>query len=86
MDEDRGKAARLVIGLFLSCLCLALACFGIFVYIAAASRGETVVSERTAAVSKIIVMTGIFFLVLAFGHLLPILISHKRRKHAGRKA
>lgn len=80
MDEECRKAKRLVIGLFLSCLCIALICFGIFVFIAVTKRGEGVVNQRIVTISQIIVMIGIFFLVLAFGHLLPILISHVKRK------
>lgn len=79
MEEERKKAKRLAIGLFLACLCAALVCFGIFVYMALTGRGEEPVNERMVTIAKIIVLTGIFFLVLAFGHLLPVLLSH--RKH-----
>lgn len=77
MNDERRKAKKLVIGLFLSCLCIALVCFGVFAYIAFISRTEGAVDNRIVTISKIIVMTGIFFLVLAFGYLLPNLISHK---------
>ena len=80
MDKERRKAKKLVFGLFLSCLCIALACFGIFAYIALIYRGTDFVNSRIVEISKIIVMIGIFFLVLAFGYLLPILISGKKRK------
>ncbi len=80
MEEERRKAKRLTIGLFLSCICIALVCFGIFVYIALTNRGGELVNQRIVTVAKIIVMTGIFFLVLAFGYLLPVLISHKKRE------
>ncbi len=80
MDEEQRKAKRLAIILFLSCLCATLVCFGIFACIVVFQRGKVPVNERVATASKIIVMTGIFFLVLAFGHLLPILFSHKKHK------
>ena len=75
-----GKDKKLVIGLFLFFLCIALACFGIVAYIVFTNRGEEFVSSRIVTGSKIIAMTGIFFLVLAFGYLLPILISHKKHE------
>lgn len=80
MDEEQRKAKRLAIILFLSCLCAALVCFGIFACIVVFQRGKVPVNERVVTASKIIVMTGIFFLVLAFGYLLPILFSHKKHK------
>lgn len=80
MDEERRKAKKIAVGLFLGCICIALVCFGIFAYIAFSARGGGGVDERMVTISKIIVMTGIFFLVLAFGYLLPVLISHKKRE------
>ena len=79
MDKERRKAKKLVIGLFLACIFIALACFGIFTCILLASREAEPVSSRIVEISKIIIMIGIFFLVLAFGYLLPILISGKKR-------
>ena len=78
MDKERKKAKRHVIALFLACLCIAAACFGFFAYIVITSRGEEAVGGRIADISKIIVMIGIFFLVLAFGYLLPVLISSNK--------
>lgn len=79
MDEERKKQKRLVMILFLGCLCAALACFGIFGYFALIRRNGGTVGERTVTIVKIFVMTGILFLALAFGYLLPILISHQKR-------
>ncbi len=83
MDEGRRKTKRLAIGLFLACLCAALACFGIFARMAVAIRGREPIDERMVTISKIVVMIGIFFLVLAFGYLLPSLISHRNRTKQG---
>ena len=81
MEDDRKKVGKIAIVLFLSCLSIALVCFGVFVYFALTNRdGEVVVDGWIVALSKIVVMVGIFFLVLAFGHLLPVLISHRKHK------
>ncbi|MCI8359879.1 MAG: hypothetical protein HFE86_00900 [Clostridiales bacterium] len=80
MDEERKKAKKLAFVLFFSCLCIALACFAGFAYLAFTTRGAGPVDDRIVTISKIIVMTGIFFLTLAFGYLLPALLSHKKRK------
>lgn len=69
-----------MIELFLSCLCISLVSFGIFDYIVLMSRGVDFVNSRVVDISKVIVMIGIFFLVLAFGHLLPVLISSKKHE------
>ena len=78
MDEERRKVKRLIIILFLACLCAALVCFGIFIYLLNAYRNGKLVGDRIVTVSKIVVMMGIFFLILAFGNLLPVFISHKK--------
>ena len=78
MDEERRKVKRLIIILFLACLCAALVCFGIFIYLLNAYRNGKLVGDRIVTVSKIVVMTGIFFLILAFGNLLPVFVSHKK--------
>ena len=80
MDKDRRKAKRFVIGLFVSCLCIAAVCFAITGYIVFMIRGTDLVNDRIVTISKISVMIGIFFLVLAFGYLLPVLLSHKKQK------
>lgn len=83
MDEEQRKTKRLTAILFLACLCIALACFGAFAYLAVTKRGAGPVDERIVTISKIAVMTGIFFLVLAFGYLLPASIAHKKRTRGG---
>ncbi|MDE5867286.1 MAG: hypothetical protein K2H31_11930 [Lachnospiraceae bacterium] len=79
MDNEHKKAKRFVIVLFLACLFIALACFGIFIYIFLTIRGTELVNDRIVTLSKAIVMIGIFFLVLAFGYLVPILLSSRKR-------
>ena len=79
MDKDLKKARNFVILLFLSCLCIALLCFGVVVYLVVTKQGVGTANQRLAEISKIFFMLGIFFLVLAFGYLLPILILGKKR-------
>lgn len=78
MNDERRKAKKFVLSLFFLCICIALVCIGIAAYMIVVGRGQGVVEDRTATICKIIVMTGIFFLVLAFGYLLPILFSQKK--------
>lgn len=45
------------------------------------SKGAEPVDERIVTISKIVVLVGVFFLVLAFGHVLPMLISRNKNKN-----
>ena len=78
MDKERKINKKLIIVLFLTFLCISVVCFGIFAYLLYTSKSTGLVNDRIVTLSKIIVMTGIFFLVLAFGYLLPVLVSHKK--------
>ena len=78
MDKERKINKKLIIILFLTFLCISVVCFGIFAYLLYKSKSTGLVNDRIVTLSKIIVMTGIFFLVLAFGYLLPVLVSHKK--------
>ena len=80
MDEDSRKAKKAGIGVFLFFLCIALICFGIAAYFIFMSRSGAVVGKWTADICKVLVLIGIFFLVVDFGHLLPNLISGKNGK------
>lgn len=80
MDKERRKTKKFVIGLFVAYLCIALVCFGIAAYIIYTIRGTGAASDRIADIAKIAAMTGILFLVLAFGYMLPALNSHKKRE------
>lgn len=40
--------------------------------------------EYIITISKIIVLVGIFFLILAFGHIMPALLFHKNREKKAR--
>ena len=84
MDKDVKKAKRLVIILFLICLCIALICFGIAVYLVVTNRESGTASQNLANITKSIFMIGVFFLVLGFGYTLPALLS--ARKKSGKAA
>ncbi len=81
MDKDVKKAKRLVIFMFLSCLCIALICFGIAGYLVVTNRESGTASQNLVNITKSIFMIGVFFLVLGFGYTLPALLS--ARKKAG---
>lgn len=78
MDQEQKKAKKRVIGLFLIYLCIALACFGVCAYLVITYRGTESVSDGIVNGSKILALVGIFFLVVDFGYLLPILIKKKK--------
>lgn len=80
MNEERQKARKHGIRLFLSCLCIACVCFGIVAYLVIAFRQGELTNPRIVTISKIIVFIGVFFLVIAFGHVLPNLISRNKQK------
>ncbi|MDE6714440.1 MAG: hypothetical protein K2K20_11980, partial [Lachnospiraceae bacterium] len=75
MDKDVKKAKRLVIILFVICLCIALICFGIAVYLVVTNRESGTASQNLANITKSIFMIGVFFLVLGFGYTLPDKLS-----------
>ena len=77
MDQEQRKVKKRVIGLFLFYLCIALACFGICAYLIITYRGSGSVSDGIVDGSKILALIGVFFLVIDFGYLLPILIKKK---------
>lgn len=84
MDKDVKKAKRLVIILFVVCLCIALICFGIAGYLVVTIRERGTANQNNANITKSIFMIGVFFLVLGFGYTLPALLS--ARKKSGKAA
>lgn len=78
MNDERKKARKRLTLIFILYICIALVCFGIFGYIVVTTRGTDAVNDRLVSISKIIVLVGVFFLVIAFGYLLPGLISSKK--------
>lgn len=84
MDKDVKKAKRLVIILFVICLCIALICFGIAGYLVVTIRERGTANQNNANITKSIFMIGVFFLVLGFGYTLPVLLS--ARKKSGKAA
>lgn len=78
MNEELRKARKRIIILFFFCLCIAFVCFGIFGYLVVNFRGAELENQDVVNISKIVVLTGIFFLVLAFGYLVPVMISQNK--------
>lgn len=80
MDDERKKAKKRVRGLFLLCLGIALACFGFFACVVVTKRadGFADVSDTMVGLYKVIVLIGVFFLVLAFGYLLPAMLKQRK--------
>lgn len=80
MNEERKKAKKRLVGLFLLYLCIDFACFG-FVACNVIARRESGFADVDVEIYKIIVLTGVFFLVLDFGYALPNLVKiHKAEK------
>ena len=75
--KDTGKRAVLS---FVLCILIALVCFGIFAFVLTTTRNGGAVDESVVSISKIIVLVGVFFLVIAFGHALPTIIKGKKSK------
>lgn len=80
MNKEHRKTKKFVIGLFLFYLCIASVCFGISAYIIVTVRGTELANDRIVDIAEILVLAGIFFLVMAFGYMLPNLISLKKRE------
>lgn len=77
-NGNKGAGNRAVIS-FLSSLVIALVCFAVVGYSLYTVRsGDAPVSENIVSISKILALTGLFFLVIAFGHALPNVIKSKR--------
>ena len=76
-EKNTGRKA---IGLFALLILIALLCFGVFIYIYLSTKNGGTVGKDVVSVSKIMVFTGIFFLVVAFGYVLPAIINGKKSK------
>lgn len=80
MNDDRKKGKRVVIIFLLICFGIAALCFGIAASMIIKVRQTGISGEHAADIAKIVVFIGIFFLVMAFGYLVPILRSLNRNK------
>lgn len=80
-NNNKGTGSRAVVA-FLVSLAIAIISFAVFGYVVvtAKSSGEPV-DERVVSISKILALTGVFFLVLAFGHALPNVMKSKRNQN-----
>lgn len=78
MNEEQKKSKSRGISLFLFFLLIALICFAIVAYLLAAKREEAAVNHSIVTISQILALTGIFFLVIAFGHVLPVMLPNTK--------
>lgn len=75
--KDTGKRAVLS---FIICIVIAVVCFGVFALILTTTKNGGIVDDSIVSISKIIVLVGVFFLVIGFGHALPQIIRGKKSK------
>uniref|UniRef100_UPI0040573ACB hypothetical protein n=1 Tax=Acetatifactor sp. TaxID=1872090 RepID=UPI0040573ACB len=80
MNNGNKNTGKRGIFVFVLCLLIALVCFGIVAYFLVTARGGAPVNDRLVDVSKVIALAGVFFLVLAFGHVLPMLLAGKKNE------
>ena len=78
MDNHEKKQRKPGIFLFILYLCIGIAFLGACIYIVVTTRGTAMATDRILTVSKIFALAGLFFFILAFGHILPQLISKKK--------
>lgn len=75
MEKGQNKAKRRLIISCIVSLSISLAFFVGTVYLVTYCRAQEVVDDSMVTVCKILALTGVFFLVVAFGHILPALFS-----------
>lgn len=78
-NGNKGLGNRAIVSFVVS-LGIALICFAAFGYIFTMSKGTGPVDESVVSVSKIVVLTGVFFLVIAFGYALPNVIKSRKNR------
>lgn len=75
MDNELEKAKKKVLGMFVLYLCIGLAFIGACACLIVTTKGTEAANDRVLMISKILALAGVFFLILAFGHILPSLIK-----------
>lgn len=79
MDNSRKKAKTRVIISLVVCLGIAAVCFGGFAYNVLVKRHAADPGEYLAEISTILVFTGLFFLVMAFGYIVPGMVGRDKK-------
>lgn len=80
MDNELKRAKKKVMKVFIVYLCIGLALIGTGLGIGFTTRGTEAASDTILMIIKILVLAGVFFLVLTFGHILPNLIKINKGK------
>lgn len=78
MNQNKNQGGKRAVISFVVSILMAVVCFGVFVFVYMSTKGPTPVDDRIVEISKIIVFIGVFFLVMAFGHSLPMIIRGKK--------
>lgn len=80
MNQSENKGDKRAVVSFVLSLLLAMVCFGVFFLIYTSTKGMAPVDDSVVEISKIIVLAGVFFLIMAFAHSLPMIINGKKSK------
>lgn len=80
MSQNRNQGGKRAVVSFVVSILMALVCFGVFGLIYMSTKGPTPVDDSIVQISKIVVLVGVFFLVMAFGYALPMIIRGKKNK------
>lgn len=86
MNNGFNKEKQRHIRLLIISLLIALVCFGICAYLVVNFRGTEQADQTIVNISKIVVLIGIFFLVIAFGHIVPAFFSLKKSENGVQEA
>lgn len=75
MEKGQNKAKRRLIISGIVSICISLAFFVGTGYLVTYCRAQEVVDDSMVTVCKILALAGVFFLIVAFGHILPAFFS-----------
>lgn len=82
MNNEKKRHIRL----FIVSLLIALVCFGICGYLVVTFRGTENADNSIVMITQIIALVGVFFLVIAFGHIFPALLAQNKVKNGVQQA
>lgn len=80
MNQCENKGGKGAVVFFVVSLLLAMVCFGVFCGLFTSAKGMTPVDDSIVQISKIVVLAGVFFLIMAFAYGLPMIINGKKSK------
>ncbi len=80
MNKNGNQGGKRAVISFVVSLLIATVCFVVSGFIYVSIKGATPVDKTIVEILKIVVLVGVFFLVMAFGHALPMIIKGKKSK------